>query len=151
MTATSTTELKKFTEKVLIIGGWTAALGISYCIARRLSDQLCRKLYNYPPGNNGLLFVGNLLQFANPSFLLELKEKYGDLYMLQVGARRILIIGDSQLCRKLYSQYKYCNRDYMELFRTFEPFARIKRSICYELSSVIISYFIFVAVKQSIL
>ena len=60
--------------------------------------------YDDLPGPRGILLLGNALQIEAPRFHRQLKQwcgEYGPFFKLQVGRRKMLVVGDHQVAASL--------------------------------------------------
>lgn len=63
-----------------------------------------RRKYKLPPGPFSLPVVGNWLQFReglNPKNLAELAKRYGDVCMLRMGQRNVLVVSSPEMAKEV--------------------------------------------------
>lgn len=71
-------------------------------LVRRLTDQLIRKLYKYPPGHNGIPLLGSLVSLSDVNYFDYLRRNYGSVVMIQCGFKWMVVINDLKLCKNLF-------------------------------------------------
>ncbi|MCO5564153.1 hypothetical protein L7F22_017809 [Adiantum nelumboides] len=75
---------------------------VTFCSALFL--RLCRRRLTLPPGPLCWPIVGSWLQVGhdlNHSRLASLARKYGDIFMLQMGQRRIVVVSSAELAKEV--------------------------------------------------
>jgi len=67
---------------------------------------------NYPPGPSGLPIVGNLLQLHPNRFEVfsKLRKEYGDVFSVDLGSMRAVILNDYKLVKEAYSRAELAGR-----------------------------------------
>ncbi|KIW21520.1 hypothetical protein PV08_02100 [Exophiala spinifera] len=84
--------------------GYAVALLLAFAAVPLISTYLRKSKYKYPPGPKGIPLFGNLFQLP-PKYpsaqLMEWGKQFGDLFTVQLGARRWVFLNSMEATREL--------------------------------------------------
>lgn len=86
---------------------------------------------NLPPGPRGVPILG-FLPFLNSEFhltLTKLSEKFGPIYQIYLGRKRVVVLNDSKLVREAFRQQVFSGRPDTELTKILQGYGKLKFSI----------------------
>lgn len=81
-------------------------------------------LRNLPPGPRGVPILG-FLPFLNSEFhltLTKLSEKFGPIYQIYLGRKRVVVLNDSKLVREAFRQQVFSGRPDTELTKLLQGY-----------------------------
>lgn len=79
-----------------------------------------KKYKNSPPGPWGLPFIGFLYSLLNENVhckYLELSKKYGKIFSITLGLKKLVIISDAKMIKEAFNKEEFSGKPYNEFYK----------------------------------